>query len=462
MTDMTLLLVSIALISAVVGAALAWLFARGRHAAELAATHERARMLEHAHDTLRIELAEASRMHQQLQDQLATVGRDLATASAQLDAERRQAEEKLALLREMSDASRKSLTDEFQNLANVILEDKTKRFTEQNLESLGQLLNPFRERLNEFKTRVEEMHYQDAQQQAALKTELAQLKALNQQMTEEAHSLATALKGQAKMQGNWGELVLENVLARSGLQADRDYRREVSFTTESGRQRPDVIVYLPQQKHLIVDAKVSLNAYTRFVNAEDELERKKALREHVQAVADRIAELADRRYFELGELNSPEMVFMFIPIESAFVEALRADENLFQQALERNVLVATPTTLLTSLNIVRQLWRFENQNAHSAELAESASQLYQKLVGFIASMEELGRKLDSAKASFTTAFSQLYSGRGNLIKRARDFERLGVAVQKELPQHLVDKAELELDYLPSASEDGEEGSDRAA
>lgn len=462
MTDMTLLLASIAIISAAVGAAIAWLFARGRHAAELATSHERARLLEQAHDMLRTELADASRAHQQLQEQLAGLGRELATASAQLDAERRQAEEKLALLREMSDASRKSLTDEFQNLANVILEDKTKRFTEQNLESLGQLLNPFRERLNEFKTRVEEMHYQDAQQQAALKTELAQLKALNQQMTEEAHSLATALKGQAKMQGNWGELVLENVLARSGLQADRDYRREVSFTTESGRQRPDVIVYLPQQKHLIVDAKVSLNAYTRFVNAEDELERKKALREHVQAVADRIAELADRRYFELGELNSPEMVFMFIPIESAFVEALRADENLFQQALERNVLVATPTTLLTSLNIVRQLWRFENQNAHSAELAESASQLYQKLVGFIASMEELGRKLDSAKASFTTAFSQLYSGRGNLIKRARDFERLGVAVQKELPQHLVDKAELELDYLPSASEDGEEGSDRAA
>ena len=165
---------------------------------------------------------------------------------------------------------------------------------------------------------------------------------------------------------------------------------------------------------------------------------------------------------ELDELNSPEMVFMFIPIESAFVEALRADENLFQQALERNVLVATPTTLLTSLNIVRQLWRFENQNAHTAELADRASQLYQKLVGFIGSMEELGRKLDSAKASFTTAFSQLYSGRGNLIKRARDFERLGVAVQRELPQHLVDKAELELDYLPPEDEDDSGSADRAA
>ena len=454
--------IGLALISAVAGALLAWLVVKARYGQELATRGERLRLLELNQDGMRLELVQAQRTQQQLHEQLASLGRELATATTRLEEERRQAEEKISLLREMSDTSRKALTDEFKNLANSIFEDKSKRFTEQNLEGLGQILTPFRERLTEFKTRVEEMHHQDAQQQASLKTELTQLKELNRQMTEEAHSLATALKGQSKMQGNWGELVLENVLARSGLQADRDYRREVSFTTESGRQRPDVIVYLPQQKHLIIDAKVSLNAYTRYVNADDELDRKSALREHVQAVSDRITELADRRYFDLGELNSPDMVFMFIPIESAFVEAMRADEQLFQKALERNVLVATPTTLLTSLNIVRQLWRFEHQNAHSAELADSASQLYQKFLGFISSMEDLGRKLDSAKASFTTAYSQLYSGRGNLIKRAKDFERLGVAVQKELPQELVDKAELELDYLPSVDELNSDDKDRAA
>ncbi len=454
--------IGLAVISAVAGALLAWLVVKARYGQELATRGERLRLLELNQDGMRLELVQAQRTQQQLHEQLASLGRELATATTRLEEERRQAEEKISLLREMSDTSRKALTDEFKNLANSIFEDKSKRFTEQNLEGLGQILTPFRERLTEFKTRVEEMHHQDAQQQASLKTELTQLKELNRQMTEEAHSLATALKGQSKMQGNWGELVLENVLARSGLQADRDYRREVSFTTESGRQRPDVIVYLPQQKHLIIDAKVSLNAYTRYVNADDELDRKAALREHVQAVSDRITELADRRYFDLGELNSPDMVFMFIPIESAFVEAMRADEQLFQKALERNVLVATPTTLLTSLNIVRQLWRFEHQNAHSAELADSASQLYQKFLGFISSMEDLGRKLDSAKASFTTAYSQLYSGRGNLIKRAKDFERLGVAVQKELPQELVDKAELELDYLPSVDELSSDDKDRAA
>jgi len=454
--------IGLIVISAIAGALLAWLIVKARYGQELATRGERLRLLELNQDGMRLELVQAQRTHQQLHEQLASLGRELATATTRLEEERRQAEEKISLLREMSDTSRKALTDEFKNLANSIFEDKSKRFTEQNLEGLGQILSPFRERLTEFKTRVEEMHHQDAQQQASLKTELTQLKELNRQMTEEAHSLATALKGQSKMQGNWGELVLENVLARSGLQADRDYRREVSFTTESGRQRPDVIVYLPQQKHLIIDAKVSLNAYTRYVNADDELDRKAALREHVQAVSDRIAELADRRYFDLGELNSPDMVFMFIPIESAFVEAMRADEQLFQKALERNVLVATPTTLLTSLNIVRQLWRFEHQNAHSAELADSASQLYQKFLGFISSMEDLGRKLDSAKASYTTAYSQLYSGRGNLIKRAKDFERLGVAVQKELPQELVDKAELELDYLPSVDELSSDDKDRAA
>lgn len=433
------------------------LLARGRHA-ELATAQERLRLTE-------AQYALAIQQNESLRGQLSELQRELATVATRLEEERKQADEKIRLLQQMSDAARKSLSEEFQNLANGILEDKTRRFSQQNLENLGNVLNPFRERLNEFKQRVEEIHYQDAQQQATLKAELAQLKALNRQMSEEAHELATALKGQAKKQGNWGELVLENVLARSGLQLGKDYRREVSFQSEEGRQRPDVIIYLPEDKHLIVDAKVSLNAYTRYVNAEDELERKQALKEHVKAVGDRIAELADRRYFDLGDLNSPEMVFMFVPIESAFVEALRADETLFQQALERNVLVATPTTLLTSLNIVRQLWRLENQNAHSAALADSASKLYHKFTVFLGTMEELGRKLDGARDSYTKAFGQLYEGQGNLIKRAKEFEQLGVAVKGALPQYLVDKADLELELLPPVTAPERKGAgqeDRAA
>lgn len=443
------------------GALLVTTLTRGRQA-ELAAAQERLRMTES-------QLAQAAQQNEQLRGELSVAREALASVNTRLEEVRRNADEQLRALQQMSESARRSLTEEFQNLANQILEDKSRRFSEQNVQSLGNLLNPFRDRLNEFKTRVEEMHHQDAQQQAALRTELKHLKELNQQMTAEAHDLATALKGQAKKQGNWGELVLENVLARSGLQEGQDFRREVSFAGEQGRQRPDVIIYLPDGKHLIVDAKVSLNAYTRYVNADDELERKQALKEHAKAFADRITELADRRYFELGDLNSPEMVFMFVPIESAFVEALRADESLFQRALEQNVLVATPTTLLTSLNIVRQLWRLEKQSAHSAALAESAGKLYHKLTVFVGTMEDLGRKLDGARASYAKAFDQLYQGRGNLIKQAKDFEQLGVAVKGALPQYLVDKAELELelDLLPPAvdavpADDDPAAQDRAA
>lgn len=376
---------------------------------------------------------------------------EIAELSTRLDAERSQAEEKLALLQ----AAKEELSNQFKSLANDILEEKSKRFTEQNQTNIGLLLDPLKERMTEFRAKVEEIHTKDTEQQATLRAELAQLKDLNRQITEEAHGLATALKGQAKKQGNWGELVLGNVLDRSGLREGKDFKREVSFNTEDGRKRPDVVVYLPQAKHLVIDAKVSLNAYTRYVNAEDDIERQQALREHVDAVASRIQELSNRAYFELPGLNTPEMVFMFIPIESAFVEALRADETLFQKAIEQNVLVATPTTLLTSLNIVRQLWRFEEQNAHTAELADRAGKVYKKLVSFLGSMEAVGKQLDKAKESFGTAMGQLYTGKGNLISQAKDFERLGVSVQTALPEQLVAKAALELEHLPAITDGSE-------
>lgn len=342
------------------------------------------------------------------------------------------------------------LKKEFQNLANQIFEEKGKAFDAKSQQSMTTLLGPFRTQIDEFRKKVEDIHHKDTQQQGALRAELQHLQQLNKQITEEAHQLATALKGQKKTQGNWGELILENVLERSGLRKDIDYKREVSFNTEHGRSRPDAIVYLPDEKHLVIDAKVSLNAYTRYVNAEEDAERAQALKEHVASVGDRIKELADRNYYELPGLNSPEMVFMFIPIESAFVEALKGDESLFQKALEQNVLVATPTTLLTSLNIVRQLWRFEDQNKHTAELADKAGKLYDKLRLFVESMDDVGSALDKARDSYQTAYSRLYSGRGNVIKQAGEFKKLGVSVKAELPKHLQEKGELELEHQPAS------------
>ena len=388
-------------------------------------------------------------LREQAEVQVSRLSMELTDLNARFVAEQSQAAEKLALLLD----AKEGLSNQFKSLANDILEEKAKRFTEQNQTNISQLLNPLKERLTEFKAKVEEIHSKDTEQQATLKAELGQLKDLNRQMTEEAHSLATALKGQAKKQGNWGELVLGNVLDRSGLREGKDYKREVSFNTEDGRKRPDVVIYLPQSKHLVIDAKVSLNAYTRYVNTEDEFERQQAIQEHVTAISNRIQELSNRVYFDLPGLNSPEMVFMFIPIESAFVEALRADESLFQKAIEQNVLVATPTTLLTSLNIVRQLWRFEEQNAHTAELADRAGKVYKKLVSFLGSMEAVGKQLDSARESFGKAMGQLYTGKGNLIGQAKEFEKLGVSVQTPIPEHLVAKAMLELEHLPETSDD---------
>lgn len=383
----------------------------------------------------------AAENQQQLTEAFATI----EGLNVELKNERENGTQKLALLQE----AREALTHQFKAMAGEILEEKTKRFTELNQSNLGRILDPLKERLGEFRKKVEEIHTEDIRQQEALKTELKQLKELNQQITEEAHGLAVALKGEAKKQGNWGELVLGNVLERSGLQEGKDFRREVSINEQEGRRRPDAIVYLPQDKHLVIDAKVSLNAYTRYVNAEDDVARQLALREHGAAVAARIHELSERNYFALPGLNSPEMVFMFIPIESAFVEAMRADESLFQTAIGKNVLVATPTTLLTSLNIVRQLWRFEQQNAHTAALANRAGKVYAKLAGFLKSMEAIGSQLDRAKETFDTAMGQLYSGKGNLIKQAKEFEQLGVSVQAALPPELVEKASLELEYLPA-------------
>ena len=415
--------------------------ASGRITAELKAERETL-------SALRTDWGAEKAQREQAETQVNSLTTELAEVNIRLNAEHSQAEEKLALLLEAKEA----LSNQFKSLANDILEEKSKRFTEQNQTNIGQLLNPLKERMTEFKAKVEEIHIKDTEQQATLKAELGQLKDLNRQMTEEAHGLATALKGQAKKQGNWGELVLGNVLDRSGLREGKDFKREVSFNTEDGRKRPDVVIYLPQAKHLVIDAKVSLNAYTRYVNAEDDLDRQQALQEHVNAVASRIQELSNRAYFELPGLNTPEMVFMFIPIESAFVEALRADENLFQKAIEQNVLVATPTTLLTSLNIVRQLWRFEEQNAHTAELADRAGKVYKKLVSFLGSMEAVGKQLDKAKESFGTAMGQLYTGKGNLIGQAKEFEKLGVSVQTPLPDHLVAKAALELEHLPEIAD----------
>ena len=380
--------------------------------------------------------------HQRLQQEYASL-RGLSAQKEQHLLEQQQ------LLRD----SREQLKLEFEQLATQIFDARGQALTQTSQQSLQAMLKPFREQIDGFRQKVEDIHHKDVQQQASLQQQLLQLKELNQQITQEAHELSTALRGQKKAQGNWGELILENVLERAGLQLGVDFAREVSFTTSEGRKRPDAIVYLPQNKHLIIDAKVSLNAYLRYVNAEDEALRVQALREHVSAFSARVRELAERDYAALPGINAPDMVVMFVPIESAFADAVRADEGLLQRAIEQNILIATPSTLLASLTIVRQLWRFEEQSRSTAELAERASKVYDKLRIFLGSMDGIGNSLDRAQEAYRKACDQLVSGRGNLIKQASDFQQLGVSVKTEIAQQWQDRARLELTHAEQDSAD---------
>lgn len=372
----------------------------------------------------------------------------LSSENAKLQARLEERDRNLAEQRAGFDEQKKQLKTEFENLSNRIFEARGKDFAERSKASLDELLNPFKKQIDDFRAKVEDIHTKETGQQEVLKAELARLQEMNRQITQDAQNLTTALQGQKKMQGNWGEMMLESVLDRSGLVKGRNYRREMSISTEEGRRRPDVVVFLPDAKHLVIDAKVSLNAYTRYVNSEDEGERKLALQEHTRAIKNHIEELARRDYDKLDGLNSPEVVFMFVPIESAFVEAMKGDESIFQKAIEKRVLVATPTTLLTSLNIVRQLWRFEDQNRNTQEIADKAGRIYDKLRTFVDSFEGIGKSLESAQQSFSKAKGQLVDGRGNLIKQATEFKSLGVSVKKDLPAEYTDMAESELTRQP--------------
>lgn len=498
-TDLITLLTSATVISLLVGAALMLLATTGKrkllqqaldnetkqntlYAADNQNLHSRLAFVEDQQAQLKQELKEkqlkiellsaADALAQQAREQIDDLKQQLTQAQEQTNKIRQEKnlldQEQVRLATELAEreASHKrevdnfekqkaQLTEHFKVLTDEVLEAKSKHLQETSKLSLNAVMTPFQQSIESFKKEVQDIHHRETSAQGELKKELESLKELNQKITAEAHELSTALRGQKKLQGNWGELILENVLDRSGLQKGQDYDREVSFTTEEGRQRPDAIVYLPQGKHLVIDAKVSLNAYTRYVNAEDENERTQALREHCNAIADRIKELSQRNYYALPGLNSPDMVFMFIPIESAFVEALKYDESLFQKAIEQNVLVATPTTLLTSLNIVRQLWRFEDQNKHTAALAAKAEAVFKKLNSFLGSFEKIKIGLGRANDAYTQAEGQLISGRGNLVKQVGEFKNLAPSILAELPQGYVDKAELEVDFISSQTESEE-------
>jgi DNA recombination protein RmuC len=340
--------------------------------------------------------------------------------------------------------NKQKLSEAFELVANRIFTQQQAQNSSQNQQQLGQLLAPFREQIDAFKRKVEDVHHQDSKDRATLVNELKHLQDLNVQITKEASKLSTALKGDKKTQGNWGELILESILERSGLRRGFEFDREVSIRNEEGKlYRPDVIIYLPDNKHIVVDSKVSLNAYNHYVNSEDKDEQKQFLDQHVQAIRHHIHDLAGKDYQHLPGLSSPDMVFMFMPIEPAFIAAFSHDEELFNDAFDQKIIIVTPTTLLASLKTVANLWESERQNENAQLLAERASKIYSKLVGFVETIEQLGERIGKSQESYDKALSQLKTGRGNLISQASQFERLGVRIKKPLPTSVTESAEIE-------------------
>lgn len=413
---------------------------------EIARLHERLAATQEDGKRLEMEKANLAALRDQLTTERQGLSSRVAELTTLLESERSQTVEKLHLLNN----AKEDMSNQFKALANEILEDKSRRFTEQNQSNLNQLLEPLKVKITEFQGKVQEVYVNEGKDRSALAEQVKQLMALNNQLSKDAHNLTSALKGQAKAQGNWGELILERVLEASGLRKGHEYDVQESHTRADGsRAQPDVVVHLPEDRHLIVDAKVSLTAYEEHANAEAGHQRDAALKRHLDSVRAHIKELAEKNYQQLYGLQSLDFVLMFIPVEPAFMLAISHDSDLWQDAWKKNVLLVSPSTLLFVVRTVAHLWRQEQQTRNAQEIAKRGAELYDKLAGFVEDLNSLGSKLKQAQTAYDGAYNKFTGGRGNVIRQAEMLKELGVKPSKQLPQNLIDSALDEPPALPS-------------
>lgn len=354
-----------------------------------------------------------------------------------LEQERKQSEEKIALLVE----TRERQLMEFSSLANRIFDEKGKKISEQHKTGLDNILQPLREQIEGFKKKVEDVYDKESRDRISLFNEIVNLKELNQVINKEAINLTNALRGDSKVRGNWGEVILERVLEDSGLCKGREYDVQVSLQNNEGRRfQPDVIVHLPEGREVIIDSKVSLNAYERYYRAETDTKRTHAFIEHINSMRLHIKNLSSKNYAELQGVHSLDFILMFVPIEAAFLTALEHERQIFTEAFEKNIILVCPSTLLATLRTIQNIWRYEYQNKNSLEIADKAGDLYDKFAGFVEALENVGKHLEKALKSYNSAHGRLASGRGNLIRRTEALKELGIKARKKLPQELIAKA----------------------
>ena len=333
---------------------------------------------------------------------------------------------------------------EFKNLANEILEEKTMKFTEQNKVKLDEILKPLGERIREFEKKVDETYDKESKQRFSLEREIKNLAELNQQISKEACNLTNALKGQAKTRGNWGEIILESILEKSGLTRDREFFVQQSYTNEQGRRlQPDVIVAYPGERNVVIDSKVSLVAYERYASAETREEQELDARDHLLSVRNHIADLSSKNYQDIYTLKSLDFVMLFMPIEPAYMLAVQYDPNLWNYAYEKRILLISPTNLIAALRMISNLWRVEYQNKNAMEIARQSGDLYDKFTGFLEDLQDIGAKIDSSRRAYDASLNKLSTGKGNLIRRVEAIKSLGARAGKEIPKSLLDRSEEE-------------------
>jgi DNA recombination protein RmuC len=333
-------------------------------------------------------------------------------------------------------------TKEFENLANRIFKEKADEFSKQSRTNLQEILNPLKERFTEFQSKVEETNKESIRGHASLREQLQMLKEMNQQITQEAKNLTEALKGQSKTQGNWGEFILENILEKSGLVKGREYVVQESITSESGRRfQPDVIIKLPENKSIVIDSKVSLVAYEKFVSSDDEHQKQLALREHINSIRSHTKNLSSKNYQNLYRLESLDFVLMFMPIEPAFALAVQNDPSIFNDAFEQNIVIVSPSTLLATLRTISSIWRQEKQNRNALEIAKQSGDMLDKFTSFVEDLISVGKSLVSTKDNYDKAMNKLTEGRGNLISRSEKIKQLGAKASKSLPPNILNRAD---------------------
>ena len=436
MNDNLILIISI-LTSAAIGGYLGMIFTKLKSKSEKSTLEERQNQMSLTIDELKQNLSKVESEREDIRREKEFLNSELTRKNTEYENLQQLNSKRDAELEERQEQLRK----DFELLATKILDEKSEKFTLQNKENIKLILNPLQEKIKTFEEKVDLTQKESISMHSALKEQLLGLKDLNQQMSKEATNLTRALKGDSKMQGNWGELVLERVLEKSGLEKDREYFVQQSFTREDGsRVLPDVVLHLPDGKKMVIDSKVSLTDYERLVNAEDDY-KPQYLKAHVNSIKKHVDQLSEKNYQDLYDMESPDFVLMFIPIEPAFAVVVNEDNNIYNKAFEKNIVIVTPSTLLATLRTIDSMWNNEKQQQNAIEIARQAGALYDKFEGLVSDLTGVGKKIDAAKSDYSAAMNKLVEGRGNLITSVEKLKKMGAKAKKALPEAIIKRAQ---------------------